>query len=58
MATYYPSCLSQSEYCTLCNAAQDPGSSCTSTYSSNSSTNASSCSTYCDSGCNSSCNTA
>ena len=58
MATYYPSCLSQSEYCELCNTAQDPGSACTSSSSSNSSENKSDCSAYCDSGCNSECNTA
>lgn len=58
MATYYPSCLSQAEYCTKCNTAQDPGSACTSSSSKNSSEKESACSAYCDSGCNSSCNTA
>jgi hypothetical protein len=56
MATYYPSCLSKSEYCTKCNTAQDPGSGCSSSVSSNSTKKAYSCSTYCNSGCNSKCN--
>lgn len=58
MATYYPSCQAQAEYCELCNTAQDPGSACTSTSSSNSSENKSACSVYCDSGCNSECDEA
>lgn len=58
MATYYPSCLSQSQYCTLCNTAQNPANACTSHTSNNSQSNESKCSAYCNSGCNSSCNTA
>jgi len=56
MATYYPSCLSQSEYCLKCNTAQNPSNGCTSTRSNNHSSNASQCSAYCNVGCNSSCN--
>ena len=55
MATYYPSCLSQSEYCELCDTAQDPGSACTGG-GRNTTENKSDCSAFCNSGCNSECN--
>jgi hypothetical protein len=54
--TYYPSCLSQDEYCELCNLAQLTPDGCTNSSVANSaSTTKPACSTFCNTGCNSEC---